>query len=445
MKLPDLTRLLELGERARRREVIGRIAAVRGLALEAVGIEAALGDLCMIHGGAGLVPAEVVGFGEARLVLMPIGESRGVAQGDPVSSTGKPIVVRAGEACLGRILDGLGTAMDGGPPVPGTEVAIAAQAPLPMQRPQIVQRLDTGVSAIDGFLTCGVGQRIGIFAGSGVGKSTLLGQIARDSSADVNVIALVGERGREVKDFVEDILGERGMARSVLVVATSDVPALLRFKATFTAIAIAEFFRDQGKQVLFMMDSVTRLAAAAREIGLAIGEPPTLRGYPPSLFSTLPKVVERLGTSGRGSITGMITVLVEGDDLNEPVSDTMRGLLDGHIVLDRSIAARGHYPAIDVLDSVSRLMQRVVPPEQLKTALELRALLANYEENRDLIQIGAHQAGADPELDRAIAAMPDIEAILYQGTVSRSSEDTWRLMLELSARLQHQAPGGIIR
>ncbi len=434
MSLPDLGRLLDAGAGARRHEVIGRVSSVTGAAIRCLGLEAAIGDYCEIETPAGVVPAEVVGFGENDLVLMPMFEPRGVASGHPVRASGKPLCVRGGSGALGRVLDGLGRPLDALPPVMGPEITVMGDAPLPLDRPQIVQPIQTGVSAIDGFLTVGLGQRIGIFAGSGVGKSTLLGMIARGSSADVNVIALIGERGREVKDFALDVLGSEGMAKSVLVVATSDTSPLMRFKATFSAIAIAESFRDQGKQVLFMMDSVTRFAAAAREIGLAAGEPPTLRGYPPSLFGILPRVVERLGTTTRGGITGMFTVLVEGDDLNEPVSDTMRGLLDGHFVLDRKIAHRGQFPSINVLGSISRLMSRIADPQLQEAAQQLRQLLAHYEENRDLIQVGAYQQGADPLLDRAVRAMPAIEELLFQGTVQRSPDQTVQLMVQALQR-----------
>jgi flagellum-specific ATP synthase/type III secretion protein N (ATPase) len=352
--------------------------------------------------------------------------------------------VRVSLDCLGRVLDGLGRPLDGGPELTGEEMPITAAPPAALARVPIADPVETGVAAIDGFLTCGRGQRLGIFSGSGVGKSTLLGMIAKNSDADVNVVALVGERGREVKEFIEDTLGREGMAKSVLVVATSDASPLLRFKATFTAVAVAEYFRDAGKRVLLVMDSVTRFAAAAREIGLAAGEPPTLRGYPPSLFAQLPKVVERLGVTERGSITGLFTVLVEGDDLNEPVSDTMRGLLDGHVILDRAVAARGNFPAIQVLDSVSRLMPRLLSPEQLESARELRAMLAIYEESRELIQVGAYQAGTDERLDRAIAAMPAIERILYHATARRRAEETWPRIMEVAGGASRvTAPGGV--
>jgi FliI/YscN family ATPase len=435
MNLPEWQQVLELGRDVPRREQVGKITGLSGITLEAVGLEAALGELCMISAKACTVPAEIVGFSRGHAVLMPIGNAFGVAPGDPVRQTGQPLSIRVGDDCLGRVLDGLGRPLDGGPTPRGKEMNVQRDPPPPMERQAIVTPLETGISAIDGFLTNGLGQRIGIFAGSGVGKSTLMGMIARGASSDVNVIALVGERGREVKDFVEGVLGPEGMAKSVLVVATSDASPLLRYKATFSAVTIAEHFRDQGKHVLFMMDSVTRFAAASREIGLAAGEPPTLRGYPPSFFATLPRVVERLGTAGRGSITGMLTVLVEGDDLNEPVSDTVRGLLDGHIILDRKIAARGNFPAIDILGSVSRLMDRIVPPEAVGRARILRKALSIFEENRDLIQVGAWKRGADPELDLAIDLMPGIQELLYQDSEDRSLEETQKLMERLTSGL----------
>ncbi len=435
MKLPGIDQVLDVGRDVQRREQVGKITGLSGITLEAVGLEAALGELCLISAKSSVVPAEIVGFSRGHAVLMPIGNAYGVAPGDAVRQTGNPLSIRVGDDCLGRVLDGLGQPLDDGPTPRGKEMGVQRDPPSPMERQAIVTPLETGISSIDGFLTNGMGQRIGIFAGSGVGKSTLMGMIARRSSSDVNVIALVGERGREVKDFVEGVLGPEGMAKSVLIVATSDASPLLRYKATFSAVTIAEYFRDQGKHVLFMMDSVTRFAAASREIGLAAGEPPTLRGYPPSFFATLPKVVERLGTAGRGSITGMLTVLVEGDDLNEPVSDTVRGLLDGHIVLDRKIAARGNFPAIDILGSVSRLMDRIVPPEAVGRARILRKALSIYEENRDLIQVGAWKRGADPELDLAIDLMPGIQELLYQGSESRSLVETQQIMEKLTSGL----------
>ena len=428
MTLPDLEKVFAIGDGVKTREAYGRITDMIGISLQAVGIEAALGDQVMIQSRRGEVPAEVIGFGKSQVVLMPMSDPRGIAPGDAVYSLQRPISIRLNDGCLGRILDGLGNPLDGGPALCGAEHSILVDAPKPMDRESIVQPMETGISCIDGFLTLGRGQRIGIFAGSGVGKSTLLGMIAKGSDADVNVIALVGERGREVKDFVEDVLGPESMKKSVLVVATSDVSPLMRFKATATAITISEYFRDQGKHVLFMIDSVTRFANAAREIGLAAGEPPTLRGYPPSFFTLLPKFVERLGNCNGGSITGLFTVLVEGDDFNEPVSDTMRGILDGHIILDRKVASRGLFPAINVLQSISRLMNRVVSPDQVELARVIGKMMAIFEENRDFIQVGAYQKGGDPELDRAIAIMPKLEKILHHGSETRAMAETTSLM-----------------
>ncbi|MCC6670498.1 MAG: FliI/YscN family ATPase [Planctomycetes bacterium] len=402
----------------------GRVAALHGIAVEVSGLRAALGDVCTIRVREHGVPAEVVGFRGERAILMPLGDAGGLAPLAPVLHHGKPLAVTVGPALLGRVLDALGEPVDGGPPLRGEERPITGEPPGALQRARITQAFASGISAIDGFLTCGKGQRIGIFAGSGVGKSTLLGMIARGSSAQVNVIALVGERGREVREFLEDSLGAEGMARSVVVVATSDVSPMLRMKAPAVAASIAEWFRDQGHDVLFLMDSVTRFAGAAREIGLAAGEPPTLRGYPPSLFAHLPRLVERLGNSEKGSITGLLTVLVDGDDLNEPVSDALRGYLDGHIVLSRKIAARGRFPSIDVLGSVSRLMDKVTSAEHVQKARAVRELLAHYEENRDLVQVGAYRKGADALLDKALARIQQIEGLLYQGREQRPMQAT---------------------
>ena len=428
MTLPGLNDVLEAARAAQSQERLGTVRGVRGPVVEVAGTTAALGEACEIRTSAGPLRAEVVGFDDERVLLLPIGDCSGVAPGDLVRCDGEALRVRVSESMLGRVVDGLGRPLDGHGPLRGRERSLVASAPSPLDRAPIRAAIETGVAAIDGFLTIGLGQRVGIFAGSGVGKSTLLGNIARGSSADVNVIALVGERGREVREFIDDVLGPEGLARSVVVVATSDQPALVRAKATLSALTIAESFRDEGRQVLMVMDSVTRHAAAMREIGLAAGEPPTLRGYPPSLWAELPKIVERLGTSGRGSITGLFTVLVEGDDLNEPVADTMRGLLDGHIVLDRRLADRGAYPAIQVLASISRLMPKLVAGEDLEVARRLRALLATYEENRELIQVGAYQKGSDPSIDAAIRALPRVEEILYHGNDHKPLADTRELM-----------------
>ncbi|GFN24148.1 flagellar protein export ATPase FliI [Thermanaeromonas sp. C210] len=393
----------------------GKITRVTGLTLEARGLKAAIGEVCYIYNnGRSPVVAEVVGFRENVTLLMPLGDLEGIGPGCRVMATGQGLKVTVGRGLLGRVLDGLGRPLDGGRPVVGTGYPINNSPPQPLERQPIQEVLTTGVKAIDALLTCGLGQRVGIFAGSGVGKSTLLGMIARHSTADINVIALIGERGREVRDFLEDNLGEEGLKRSVVVVATSDQPALVRIKGAFVATAIAEYFRDQGLKVLLMMDSLTRLCMAQREVGLAIGEPPTTRGYTPSVFALLPRLVERAGNSSRGSITGLYTVLVEGDDFNEPVADAVRGLLDGHIVLSRQLAARNHYPAIDVLASLSRLMPEITPARQRELAGRLRDLQAAYAEAADLIEIGAYQAGSNPRVDAALKYYDAIQAFLRQ-------------------------------
>ncbi|OIQ12521.1 flagellar protein export ATPase FliI [Neomoorella thermoacetica] len=394
----------------------GKVTRVTGLTIEARGLKAAIGELCRIYNnGSGPIVAEVVGFREEVTLLMPLGELEGIGPGCRVIATGRGHYIRVGEELLGRVLDGLGRSLDGTVLVSGDPQPVNNRPPNPLSRRRIKEVLATGVKAIDALLTCGCGQRVGIFAGSGVGKSTLLGMIARHSTADINVIALIGERGREVRDFIEGDLGPEGLARSIVVAATSDQPALVRIKGAFTATAIAEYFRDQGKNVLLMMDSLTRFAIAQREVGLAIGEPPTTRGYTPSVFASLPKLVERAGNGERGSITGLYTVLVEGDDMNEPVADTVRGLLDGHIVLSRRLAAANHYPAIDVLQSISRLMPEITSREQQEQAGKLRDLLAAYQEAADLIEIGAYQAGSNPRVDAALKYHEAIQSFLRQG------------------------------
>ncbi|MEZ5989502.1 MAG: FliI/YscN family ATPase [Planctomycetota bacterium] len=434
--LPPVTGLLARAGARLAPEAWGQVRGVTGLGLEVVGLDAAVGDLCVVEGAHGETMAEVVGFAQGLLRLMPLDLPHGLAPGDRVRSTGRPLAVRVGDDCLGRVLDGLGRPLDGGAPIRGPERPLLARAPSPLARRRVTEPLATGISAIDGFMTLGKGQRIGVFAGSGVGKSTLTGMIARGSTADVNVVAMVGERGREVGDFLEDSLGPEGLAKTVVVVATSDSPPLLRFKATYAAIAIAEQFRDEGRDVLFLMDSVTRFATAAREIGLTVGEPPTLRGYPPSLFAELPRVVERLGSADRGSITGLFSVLVEGDDLNEPVSDALRGLLDGHVVLDRRIASRALFPAVDVLGSISRLMSRVAAPEHRAAAAVLRRLLSVHAENQDLVQVGAWRRGVDPELDLAIDLRRDLEELCHHGTEVRSFDQTVGRLRELALRVR---------
>jgi flagellum-specific ATP synthase len=394
----------------------GRVANVIGLVIEASGLRAELGELCLVEGSrpGRPLPAEVVGFRHGQTLLMPLGELHGIGPENAVTATGRSFRVPIGEYLLGRVVDGLGDPIDGGPPVDrGRMRSPMGAPPSPLERTRIVRRLPLGVRALDTLVPCGHGQRLGIFAGSGVGKSSLLGMIARGTQADVNVVCLVGERGREVREFVERDLGD-ALSRSIVVVATSDQPALVRIKAAFTATTIAEHFRDQGRHVLLMMDSLTRLATAQREVGLAIGEPPTTRGYTPSVFALLPRLLERAGTSDMGSITGLYTVLVEGDDMNEPVADAARAILDGHCVLTRELAHRNHYPAIDVLQSVSRLNGEITTPELRAAAAAMRETIAAYREKEDLITIGAYAAGADPRIDYGIAKMPAIDAFLRQ-------------------------------
>ena len=427
MTLPlDLRRALDNARVVNRPRAEGRVRAIRGIAVHVTGLHAAIGDTCTIaaDGGALSIQAEVVGFDGADTVVLALGDQHRVAPWDRVSNEHRPLAVPVGAGLLGRVVDALGRPLDGGPPISGAMRPISGQTQSPLQRAPIHEAIETGVSAIDGMLTCAKGQRIGIFAGSGVGKSTLMGNIARSNAGQVNVIALIGERGREVGEFVADTLGVDGLRKSVVVACTSDEAPMLRTKAPLTAVTIAEAFRAHGADVMFMMDSVTRYATAVREVGLAAGEPPTLRGYPPSLFSLLPKLVERLGNDTTGTITGLFTVLVDGDDMNEPVSDAMRGYLDGHIVLSRRIAERGRFPSIDVLGSVSRLMPKVTADEHRQAAQHVRELLAHYEENRDLVTVGAYRAGSDPLLDRAIARMPAIEGLLFGATGPRTAAET---------------------
>jgi type III secretion protein N (ATPase) len=373
----------------------------------------------------------VVGLREDRAVLLPLGDPAGVGLDGEVLPTGRPLAVRAGEALLGRVLDGLGRPLDGAPlPAGLDEWPVDRPAPNPLSRPRVAAPLALGVRAIDGLLTVGEGQRVGIFAGAGVGKSTLLGQIARSTRAELSVIALVGERGREVRDFLEEALGPAGLARSVVVVATSDAPALVRLKAAHVATAIAEWFAERGRRVLFMLDSLTRYARAQREVGLAAGEPPARHGYPPSVFAALPRLLERTGNRERGGITALYTVLVAGSDLDEPIADEVRGILDGHVVLDRRLAAGGRYPAIDVLASLSRVMPQVASPAHRAAADRVRALLAAYERHRDLIALGAYAPGADPDTDAAIERLPAIEAFLRQR--AEEAEDPERTVARLA-------------
>ncbi len=404
-------------------KINGKVVRVVGLVIESKGPEASVGEICEIYlKNGGSVKAEVVGFREDRVLLMPLGDMGSIGPGCEVVATGESLKVRVGEGLLGRILNAFGEPIDDkGPITWEDEYPLNRKPPHPLRRRRIKEPISIGVRAIDGLLTCGKGQRMGIFAGSGVGKSTLLGMIARNTSASVSVIGLVGERGREVREFVERDLGEEGLRRSVVVVATSDEPALIRLKAAFTATAIAEFFRDKGLDVILMMDSVTRFAMAQREVGLTIGEPPATRGYTPSVFSLLPRLLERAGNSDRGSITGFYTILVEGDDMNEPIADTVRSILDGHIVLSRKLASQNHYPAIDILRSISRLMIEIVPREHYVAAGRLRELLSAYEEAQDLINIGAYAKGSNRVVDEALEKIDEIRRFLIQGINEKST------------------------
>mgnify|MGYP000863666835 FL=1 len=396
----------------------GRVMKVVGLTVESNGPTVNMGNICRIYPFAGdsYVEAEVVGFRDQRVLLMPFGDMTGIGFGSRVVSTGRSLRVAVSGDLIGRVLDALGNPMDDGGPIRASAYYPVDNAPPnPLSRTRIKEAFPLGVRAVDGLLTVGQGQRLGIFAGSGVGKSTLLGMIARNAVADVNVIVLVGERGREVKDFIEKSLGEAGLRKSVLLVATSDQPALLRLKAALVGTSIAEYFRDQGMKGLLLMDSVTRFAMAQREIGMAVGEPPVSRGFPPSVYSILPKLLERSGTSESGSITALYTVLVEGDDMNEPISDTVRGILDGHIVLSRALATSNHYPAIDVLESISRTMKDIVPAEQYEQAGRIKNLMAVYRNSKDLIDIGAYKLGTSAEIDEAIRMNPRINGFLKQG------------------------------
>jgi flagellum-specific ATP synthase len=431
------TRLEALGDIVSRSDLHrrrGRVSDLIGLIVEATGLEAEVGQVCDVSAGRGRepVPAEVVGFRGGRTLLMPLGDLHGLAPGHEVTATGRPVNVPVGVELLGRVVDALGRPLDSRPLHSHARRAIEAPPPDPLARTRIHEQVSLGVRALDALVPCGRGQRLGIFAGSGVGKSSLLGMIARSTSADVNVICLVGERGREVREFVERDLGPEGLERSVVVVATSDQPALVRIKAALTATTIAEAFRDQGADVMLMMDSVTRFAMAQREVGLAIGEPPATRGYTPSVFAMLPRLLERSGTSDVGSITGLYTVLVDGDDFNEPIADAVRSILDGHVVLTRELAHAGHYPAVDVLQSVSRLTTEVQTPQTRAAAQQVRTLLAAYKDKADLIAIGAYERGTDPLTDRAIDARPVLEDFLRQAVDEpTAAPDTEQRLLTL--------------
>lgn len=410
----------------------GKVVQVIGLSIEVDGLRVQVGEICHIfpERDGRRISAEVVGFKNDRLILMPFAEMQGVKPGSAVFPSGRQFLVPVGGELLGRVVDGLCNPMDGKGPLPcNRNYPVSSAPPSPLARQRIAEPLQTGVRAIDGILTCGKGQRMGIFSGSGVGKSTMMGMIARNARSDVNVIGLIGERGREVQEFIERDLGEAGLKRSVIVVSTSDQPALLRIKAASVATTIAEYFRDQGKDVTFMMDSVTRFAMAQREIGLTVGEPPAVKGYPPSVFALLPRLMERTGTSDTGTITGFYTVLVEGDDITEPITDTVRSILDGHIHLSRDLAAENHYPAIDLLSSVSRVMSDITDKKHQKLASKVRDLVATYRSARDLINIGAYVHGSNPQIDKAVELTPKITDFLCQdATENASFGDTLALL-----------------
>ncbi|WP_034210345.1 flagellar protein export ATPase FliI [Lachnospira multipara] len=402
---------------------LGKVTKIVGLTIESVGPDAKLNDLCKIYSAdkSMVLYAEVVGFRDSRVLLMPFDVVDGIGPGSVVENTEQPLGVKVGDEILGHTLDGLGNPTDGASFEFAKEYSVEATPPDPMDREIISEVLPLGVKAVDGLLTVGKGQRIGIFAGSGVGKSTLLGMFARNTKADINVIALIGERGREVREFIERDLGPEGMKRSVLVIATSDKPALIRNKAAKTATAIAEYFRDQGRDVLLMMDSLTRFSMAQREIGLASGEPPVTRGYPPSVYSEMPKLLERAGMADKGSITGLYTVLVDGDDFNEPITDTARSILDGHIMLSRKLGHQNHYPAIDILQSISRCMGQIVSKEHKKMAGRLKTVLATYNEAEDLINIGAYRSGTNKNIDYAVYKINKVNKFLCQDTDEKFS------------------------
>ncbi|MGP9041183.1 flagellar protein export ATPase FliI [Cytobacillus kochii] len=405
----------------------GRVKRVVGLMIESQGPVSSIGDVCYIHvhgKKSRKIRAEVVGFKDENIILMPYTTVTDISPGSLVETTGKPLEIKVGTSLVGNVLDSLGQPLDGSLLPKGLrEVPTEQEPPNPLLRPPISEPIEVGVRLIDSLLTVGNGQRVGIFAGSGVGKSTLLGMIARNTKADINVIALIGERGREVREFIERDLGPEGLKRSIVIVATSDQPPLMRIKGAYTATAIAEYFRSKGMKVMMLMDSVTRVAMAQREIGLAIGEPPTTKGYTPSVFSVLPKLLERTGTSIEGSITAFYTVLVDGDDMNEPIADTVRGILDGHYVLDRELANKGQYPAVDVLKSISRVMNQISSKRHIKAAESLRESLSTYRQSEDLINIGAYKKGSSQEIDRAIALYPQILNFLKQQTDEKVTID----------------------
>ncbi len=413
-------------ERANTTRQIGTVSRATSMLIESLGPEVHVGEVCKLTTQTKDKPllAEVVGFKDKKTLLMPIADMEGISPKSEVIATGQPLNIKLGDSLIGRILDGLGNPMDGKGPIQYDEMrSLYNEAPAPLARCLIDEHISTGVRAIDSLLTCGKGQRLGIFSGSGVGKSTLLGTIAKSSKADVNIIALIGERGREVREFIEYNLGEEGLKKSVVVVVTSDKPVIVRLKGAFVATTIAEYLRDKGMDVMLLVDSITRLANAQRELGLAVGEPPTTRGYTPSVFSLLPKLLERTGRTFRGSITAMYTVLVEGDDFNEPISDTVRSILDGHIILSREIAAQNHYPAIDILNSVSRCMIDIVSSDHMQAAQKLKTTYANYKGAEDMINVGAYVEGKNTKIDYAIKKIGEITEYLKQNTGEKSNFD----------------------
>ncbi|AEI65882.1 type III secretion system ATPase SctN [Corallococcus macrosporus] len=431
----DLSRYFDLIKEAQVVRVRGRVTELTGLIIKASVPNVRVGELVLIKSrNRGAVKAEVVGFQGDEVMLMPLGELQGIGPDSEVIPTGRPLSIKCGEALLGRVLNGIGEPMDGQPlPEEGLiEWSVDRDCPDPFTRQRIERPLPLGVRCIDGLLTVGEGQRVGLFAGSGVGKSTLMGQIARNTQADLCVVALIGERGREVREFIEDAMGEEGMKRSVLVCATSDQPSLVRLRAAYVATAIAEYFRERGGNVLFMLDTVTRLARAQREIGLAVGEPPARQGYPPSVFSMLPRILERTGNSEKGKCTAIYTCLVAGGDMEEPIADEVRGILDGHFILNRALGERNQWPAMDVLASLSRVMSGIVSKDHKKAAGRLRELLSTYEKQRDLILLGAYQYGTDPRTDQAIDKYDAIIDFLKQDTHSNSAfEDTVSQLIAL--------------
>jgi flagellum-specific ATP synthase len=424
---------LDALRRAARPQVVGRVSAVVGLSVTVTGVPGRVGDLVRIGTGPDAVPAEVVAVDGERVSCLPMGPVAGIGAGAPVVSTGSPLRVPVGAALRGRVLDGLGRPMDGGPPLLGChEVAIDMEPPNAMDRPRVTMPLPLGVRALDTLVPCGRGQRLGIFAGSGVGKSSLLSMITRGTAAEITVVGLIGERGREVREFLEKDLGPEGLARSVVVVATSDQPPMVRLRSAFVATRIAEWFRDQGADALLLMDSVTRVAMAQREVGLSVGEPPATRGYPPSVFALLARLLERAGTGPTGSITGLYTVLVEGDDHNEPIADSARSILDGHVVLDRKLASSGHFPSIDVLESISRVSGAVTTPDQRKDAQLLRRLMAAHREVRELVEIGAYVPGTNPDADTARAKWSGINEFLRQDMDDQTpADEAWAALRRL--------------